>query len=113
MEMAIKLARAFGAGMGRGMECGAVIGAFMILGFRVKELTDERETRYRTYDLVKEFVRLFESRHGTTICKDLLGGVNPGTKEGRKEAIDRNLFRTRCPEFVKTASEILEEIEIA
>jgi C_GCAxxG_C_C family probable redox protein len=97
--------------MGRGMECGAVTGAFMILGFKVKVGSDERETRYRTYDLVKEFVRLFETRHGTIICKELLDGVDPGSEEGRKEAIDRNLFRTRCPEFVKTAVEILENIK--
>jgi len=98
--------------MGRGRECGAVTGAFMIIGFRVKGGTDERETRYRTYDMVREFVRLFEARHGTTICKELLGGVDPGTEEGRKEALDRNLFRTLCPNFVKTATEILEGLQI-
>jgi C_GCAxxG_C_C family probable redox protein len=107
---AFKLARAFGSGMGMGRECGAVTGALMILGFKAQEASSEKETRYRVYDLVKEFVRLFEETHGTIICKDLLG-VDLGTPEGRDKAIKDNLFRTLCPVFVRDAAQILADMK--
>jgi len=107
---AIKLARAFGSGMGMGRECGAVTGALMILGFKVQEASSEKETRYRVYDLVKEFVRLFEEKHRTLLCKDLLG-MDLGTPEGRDKAIKDNLFRTLCPGFVRDAAQILADMK--
>jgi C_GCAxxG_C_C family probable redox protein len=105
---AFKLARAFGSGMGMGRECGAVTGALMILGLKVQEASSEKETRFRVYDLVREFVRLFEEKRGTIICKDLLG-VDLGTPEGRDKAIKDNLFRTLCPGFVRDAAQILAD----
>jgi C_GCAxxG_C_C family probable redox protein len=107
---ALKLARAFGSGMGMGRECGAVTGAMMILGFKVQDAPSEKETRYRVYDLVKELVRLFEETHGTIICKDLLG-VDLSTQEGRDRAIEGNLFRTLCPVFVRDAARILADMK--
>jgi C_GCAxxG_C_C family probable redox protein len=107
---AFKLARAFGSGMGMGRECGAVTGAMMILGMKVQEAPSEKDARYRVYDLVKGFVRLFEKIHGTIICKDLLG-VNLGTQEGRDQAIGGNLFRTLCPGFVRDAARILADMK--
>jgi C_GCAxxG_C_C family probable redox protein len=96
--------------MGMGRECGAVTGAMMILGFKVQEASTEKETRYRVYELVKELVRPFEEKHGTILCKDLLG-VDLGTLEGRDKAIKNNLFRTLCPSFVRDAARILVEMK--
>ena len=107
---AFKLARAFGSGMGMGRECGAVTGALMILGFKVQEATSEKETRYRVYDLARDFVRLFEEKRGTILCRDLLG-VDLGTPEGRDKAIKDNLFRTLCPGFVRDAAQILTDMK--
>jgi C_GCAxxG_C_C family probable redox protein len=107
---AFKLGRAFGSGMGMGRECGAVTGALMILGLKVQEASSEKETRYRVYDLVREFVRLFEEKRGTILCKDLLG-VDMGTPEGRDKAIKDNLFRTLCPGFVRDAAQILDDMK--
>jgi C_GCAxxG_C_C family probable redox protein len=107
---AFKLARAFGSGMGMGRECGAVTGALMILGLKVQEAPSEKETRFRVYDQVKEFVRLFEEKRGTILCKDLLG-VDLGTREGRDKAIKDNLFRTLCPGFVRDAAQLLADMK--
>jgi C_GCAxxG_C_C family probable redox protein len=96
--------------MGMGRECGAVTGAMMILGFKVQEAATEKETRYRVYDLNKELVRLFEQKHGTIICKDLLG-VDVGTPEGRDKAGKDNLFRTLCPAFIRDAAQLLSDIK--
>ena len=108
---AFKLARAFGSGMGMGRECGAVTGAMLVLGFKVQEASTEKETRYRVYDLVRELVRLFEKKHGTIVCKDLLG-VDVGTPEGRDKAVKDGLFRTLCPGYVRDAAQILSDIKV-
>jgi len=107
---ALMVTRAFGAGMGNGGLCGAVTGSLMVLGYFAGEDADERRARYRTYDLVKEFTGRFEARRGTLDCKTLLSGVDLGTEAGRKEAVERNLFREVCPGFVRDATEILEEL---
>jgi len=108
--MAFNLARAFGAGMGLGRICGAVSGAFMVLGFKYQNEDDERQARYKTYDLLKEFIKRFEKQHGTIICKELLDGVDLGTETGRQEAAERKLFTTICPEFVRDAAKILDDL---
>jgi len=109
-DHAFKIARAYGAGMGTGGICGAVTGAYMILGFLVGEDQEERRARFKTYELVGEFTRRFEARRGSLVCKTLLGGVDLGTDAGRREATGRNLFQTICPGYVRDATEILEEI---
>jgi C_GCAxxG_C_C family probable redox protein len=75
-DHAFKIARAYGAGMGTGGICGAVTGAYMILGFLVGEDQEERRARFKTYELVGEFTRRFEARRGSLVCKTLLGGVD-------------------------------------
>jgi C_GCAxxG_C_C family probable redox protein len=94
--------------MGRGSICGALIGAFMVLGFQFQEKSDERRARYKTYDRVGEFVERFETRHGTIMCKELLGGVDLTTEAGRRQALDQKLFTTICPKLVEEAADILE-----
>lgn len=108
-DQALTIARAYGAGMGTGGICGAVTGAYMVLGFLVGKDEDERRARFKTYDLAAEFTRRFEARRGTILCKSLLGGVDLGTEAGRKTAQEKNLFREVCPGFVGDAAEILEE----
>ena len=96
--------------MGLGRMCGALSGAFMVLGLQFQDNDDEKKARYKTYDLVREFVRRFESRHGTTLCRDLLGGADLSTEDGRQEASERKLFETVCRKYVRDAAEILEDM---
>ena len=108
-EQALTLARAYGAGMGTGGICGAVTGAYLVLGLFVGKDEDERRARFKTYGLVAEFTRRFAARRGSILCKSLLDGVDLGTEAGRRTAQEKNLFREVCPGFVREASEILEE----
>ncbi len=82
----------------------------MVLGFKVEEAPTEKETRFRVYDLNKDLVHRFEQKHGTIMCKDLLG-VDVGTPEGRDKAVKDGLFRTLCPRFVRDAAQILSEMK--
>ena len=96
--------------MGSGGVCGAVTGAYMVLGFKFHKEADQRQARHRTYDLVREFNERFKARHGTVICRELLAGVDLGTPSGKQEAADKKLFNTLCPGFVRDAAETLEAL---
>ena len=72
--------------MGLGQECGAVTGAFMVIGLSIRQPKDEKDARFKAYDFVKRFKNRFEARHGTVMCRDLLG-VDVGTSEGHEKAV--------------------------
>jgi C_GCAxxG_C_C family probable redox protein len=110
-ELALKLASPFGAGMGSlGNTCGAVTGAFMVLGLKYgNSKVGEMKKKEKTYQIVKEFVEKFKSRNGTIMCKDLLN-CDISTFEGRNKAIEEKLFIEICPNLVRDSAEILEEL---
>lgn len=109
-EAALKLACGFGEGMRMGQTCGAVTGAFMVLGLEHGQ-TDatDRRPKEKTYELVRQFVEKFESRNGSVICKELLG-CDISTPEGMKTARTRDLFVSFCPKMVCDAAEIIEQM---
>ncbi|MEW6607871.1 MAG: C-GCAxxG-C-C family protein [bacterium] len=110
-EMALKVSGAFGGGMGRmGEICGAVTGAFMVIGLKYgKTRVEDEQTKEKTYSLVREFVDKFKSRNRSIACRELLG-CEISTPEGMKIAKEKNLIATLCPKFVQDASEIIEQI---
>ncbi|RZN73817.1 MAG: C_GCAxxG_C_C family protein [Candidatus Methanolliviera hydrocarbonicum] len=110
-EMALKVSGAFGGGMGRmGETCGAVTGAFMVIGLKYgKTRIEDEQTKEKAYSLVKEFVDKFKSRNGSIICRELLD-CDISTPEGMKLAEEKKLVTTLCPKFVQDAAEIIEQI---
>ena len=110
-DTCLRLGRAFGAGLGQGGVCGALNGAFMILGLALKtDGEDEVWARYRSYDLVEHLIKEFIARHGSIRCRDLLGGVDPATAAGRAQALKEQLYVKLCPGFVDTAAELLDKV---
>jgi C_GCAxxG_C_C family probable redox protein len=109
-KAALKIAAGFGGGMGRmGETCGAVTGALLVLGLKYGGTTPDRETKERVYERVREFAARFKARHGSLACRDLLG-CDVGTAEGQEIARRQNMLTTACPQFVRSAAEILEEL---
>ncbi len=110
-EISLKVSGAFGGGMGRmGEVCGAVTGAFMVIGLKYgKTKAEDEETKEKCYSLVKEFVYKFKERNGSILCRELLG-YDINTPEGLELIKRENLFSTRCPKFVQDSAEIIEEI---
>jgi len=109
-EHALKVACAFGSGMMRGETCGAVSGSLMALGLAHGRCrTDDMAARSKTYALAQAFQERFEKLHGTCECAELLG-LDPTTPEGRQAALDRGLFESRCPTFVRSAVELVLEL---
>jgi len=110
-ETALKVSGAFGAGMGRmGETCGAVTGAFMVIGLKHgKTRAEDDEAKERAYRLVQEFVDQFKARHGSIVCRELLG-CDLSLPEQRALAQEQKLTATLCPRFVHDAAEIVEQI---
>lgn len=93
-----------------GETCGAVTGAFMVIGLKYgATLGEDKASKEKTHQVVREFAEKFASRNGSIACKELLG-CDLSTPEGNAQAKEKNLFYTVCPKFVKDAAEILEEI---
>jgi C_GCAxxG_C_C family probable redox protein len=110
-ELALKVAGAFGGGMGHmGHVCGAVTGAFMVIGLKYgKTRAEDDETRDKAYCLVQEFAERFKSRNGSIVCRELLE-CDISTPAGLELAREQGRFETLCPRLVQDAAEIIEEI---
>jgi len=106
---ALKISAGFGGGMSMAETCGAVTGAYMVLGLKVQEEGKTiQEIKDETKAAVKKFNELFAARHGSLKCKKLLG-VNISTPEGSAEASKQRLFDTVCPGLVASSAEIIEQ----
>lgn len=108
-KTALAIAMGFGSGMTMGETCGAVTGAYMVLGLK-------SDTVGKTYEQIKaeskanirRFNDLFIARHGSLKCKKLLG-VDLSEADGLQKAKEQDLFNTMCVTLVASAAEILEE----
>ena len=109
VRVAAKLAAGFAGGMRRAETCGAVTGAYMVLGLaRGGEGCRTPPGRAEAHAAVVAFAAAFERRHGSLLCRDLLG-CDISTPDGLHEARQRGLMKTRCVQFVRDAAEILDE----
>jgi len=105
---ALRIALGFGGGMTMGETCGAVTGAYMVLGLKAnfKEKSIQ-EIKAETKAAVRRFNDLFIARHGSLKCKKLLG-VDISTSKGSAVANEKKLFDSVCKGLVGSAAEILE-----
>lgn len=110
-EMALRIARGFGAGMGFiGETCGAVTGAFMLIGLKYgKVYAEDNDAKEKTYSLVQEFTRRFKAINNSVKCKELLA-YDISIPEEMNIVLEKQLFSTICPKLVKDSSEIIEDL---
>ncbi|MFH1722007.1 MAG: C-GCAxxG-C-C family protein [Candidatus Altiarchaeota archaeon] len=110
-ETALKISQSFGGGIAnRGDICGAVSGAYMVIGLKYgRTKIEDSKSKEKTYRLVKEFNRRFTHKNGSLLCRDLLG-CDISTNEGKRLIAEKNMTKNICPDLVRDAAEILEEI---
>jgi len=110
-SLALSISTGFGGGMGRLQEtCGAVTGAFMVLGVHnCKTYSDNAERKAKTYAMIQEYDKKFKAIHHTTNCKELLG-CDLKTPEGQKILSEKNLHETVCTKCISDSVTILEEL---
>ncbi len=110
-ELALKVAGAFGGGMGcLGQTCGAATGAFMVIGLEYgKTQAEDEQTKEKAYSLVQEFIAEFQARNGSIVCNELLD-CDISVPEEKMLAAEKGLFTTLCPKLVRDAAEIIEQM---
>jgi C_GCAxxG_C_C family probable redox protein len=110
---AFRIAAGFGGGMAFGEVCGAVSGAIMVIGLEhASAIADpaDQDSKNFTYEMSRRFMEQFRSRAGAICCRDLIGfDLSRIEKNQSVMNASRKLYE-KCPGFVQTASEILEEI---
>ena len=99
------IATGFCGGVGRtcGM-CGALSGGIMAIGILYGRNSPD-ESVNRSYQLIQKFKNRFETKFGTSNCKELTG-CDLGTEEGQEHFISNNLIET-CQNYTREATEIL------
>lgn len=110
-DTALKISSSFGGGMGRLREvCGAVSAMFAIAGLEKGYVSpNDDNAKAKHYALIQELAEKFKSEFGTIICRDLLelpdDSDSPIPSKRTKE-----YYQTRpCEDFIRHASEIVEQ----
>lgn len=111
-DMALKLSSSFGGGMGRLREvCGAVSAMFMVAGLAKGYTEPNNDTlKAEHYKRIQELTKQFKEKHGTIICRELLGetdGKDPSFVPSKRTA--EYYTKRPCEQFIKDACEILDE----
>ncbi|MFX0105833.1 MAG: C-GCAxxG-C-C family protein [Candidatus Hodarchaeota archaeon] len=110
-DIALRIATGFGGGMGRMQNtCGAISGAFMVIGLKYGMGEDgDTQARESTYQVIREFSNRFQELHSSIICKELLG-CDINTPEGKEYYDQNDFFEKKCFQYVKDSAMILEEL---
>jgi C_GCAxxG_C_C family probable redox protein len=110
-ELSMKIGCALGGGLGgHGDICGAVSAAIIILGLKYGRTNkDDADKRIKTDMQVQKFLKKFKSKHKHTGCNNLIG-FDRSTTKGHDIAVEAGVFKKICPDFVKDAGRILEEL---
>ena len=109
-KQAFQIGACFGGGMCKGEVCGACTGALMVLGMKYGQFDlNDTASRAKGRAMAVKFLNEFEKRKNSYICRDILG-CDLRTEEGKIFARSNGLFKTLCPEMVRTAAEILTEM---
>lgn len=109
-KLALMLGTSFGGGARNGEMCGAVSGALLVLGLKYGHFdAEDNEQKSRAYRIAVDFTKRFKEANGSVVCRDLLG--YDLTKSEDMDCIrEQGLFKTICPEMVKSAVQILESV---
>ena len=92
-----------------GETCGAVTGAFMVIGLKYGAAdAGDKVSKAKTYELVNKFTERFKVRNDSIICRELLG-----FDLGAKKDINPDAWMAiieRCSDYITDAADILDEI---
>ena len=111
-EYAMRLCSSFGGGMGRLREvCGAVTGAFMVLGLRLGAADPNRYAdKAEQYERVQRFAKVFEQRFGSYLCRDLLGLELQREEPAPSERTPEYYLQRPCALYIAYAAALLEQM---
>jgi C_GCAxxG_C_C family probable redox protein len=110
-NQALSMSVGFGGGMGRLQEkCGAVTGAFMVIGLYASKMNQDNISRKnQSYAMIQQFDEKFKSLHQTTQCSELLN-CDLRSADGHAYAVENKLFEKICQKCLRDAIVIVEEL---
>lgn len=110
-QQALDMALGFGGGMGKMQkDCGAVTGAYMVIGMHNSHfISDIDERKEETPLMIQTFRKKFCQRHQSDQCVHLLG-CDIRTEAGQKYFKDNHLKDKVCSKCIESAINILEEL---
>jgi len=109
-DTACRVAQTLGGGMSRlNQTCGAVTGALMVIGLKHAKTGADNKGKEQAMQFAQEFARRFRAKHGSLSCTELLG-CDLSTKEGFSTAMAEGLTKTICPQLVRDAADIVDEL---
>ena len=110
-EFALRVAQAFGGGIGRtGNLCGALTGALMTVGMRCAALeASDSPSKNRAHELARQVLSEFAARNKSLLCRDLTG-CDLTTEEGHRRFKDEEIAQRVCAQLVRSAVEITEKV---
>lgn len=111
-KTALKLASPMGGGIGRMREVCGVVSAMALLAGLKEGNTDpaNEEGKEQIYLLTRQMAEKFKEKHGTIICRELLG--IQGMEESAKPSLRTEEYYSKrpCSRLVATAAGIVEEM---
>jgi len=107
--LALKVASAFGGGMGMGSICGALTGAMMALGLAAGFSVYSPELKDAFGDLNNDLTKRFRKRIGHVVCREILQ-IDPTDSIQKQQAREAGVLKERCPACVDTAVRIVLEM---
>ena len=110
-NLAFQISSGFGGGMGRLQEtCGAVTGAFMVIGIHNCEKYSNHDLQTtNNRSMIQEFSRRFLLNHDSTNCRELMK-CDTNTAEGQEYAEQNNLKSTVCEKCIIDAVDIVDAL---
>ncbi|WP_243348211.1 C-GCAxxG-C-C family protein [Parabacteroides sp. FAFU027] len=108
-KLAKQLAAPFGGGMGRMREvCGALSGAFMLVGLKYPaDDPENKEAKMENYAAVQRVATPFREKHGTIICRELLDAKRAKPEADLADPFGEYLAKNPCARFVADTAEII------
>ena len=111
IKTALKISNGLGGGVRCGEICGAVSGAILVIGLKCgfyieKDLKQKSYCNKKSY----EFMEKFREANGSVVCRDLLG-VDIRCPDDHNIPIAQEAHKNICPKLIKSAVQILENME--
>lgn len=110
-ELGLKMTTGLGAGVNySGNTCGAVVGAFLVLGLKHGiDNSSDKIGKEKTREVLDLFSEKFKETYPSLKCKDILG-ADVSKPEELEFLRKENKFNEFCPYVVEVAAAILEEL---
>lgn len=112
LKTAMLISSSFGGGMGGLREtCGALSGAFMVIGLKHGYFTPDNPTdKAELYKKVRLVAEAFKEKYNTILCRELLEAQKLTVKTEPSIRTEKYYKERPCAVFVENAAEILEDI---